>query len=97
MIRYAAGAASIALAAGALFLLGELHYLAPYRLELLRRYGAFLALCALAAFVNLLVGALFLQRRFLLKGAGQKLRHLDREIQTGESPLSPDVAELLGE
>jgi hypothetical protein len=36
-------------------------------------------------------------RRFRLKNTGQKLLHLDKQVKTGHSALSREIAERYGE
>jgi len=64
----------------AFYLMGELKFLAPYRVFLLCEYGWALALFFGGLFVNIFAGVFALIRKFLLKDTGRKLSHLDKQF-----------------
>ena len=69
-------------------------FLLPYRPAILRLYWPYLlgAAFLLAANVFGLVFGAF--RKLHLVNAGLKLRHLDKELHTGENDLSDEVLSL---
>ncbi len=78
-----------------LFLTGatvrDLAFLLPYRSEIFGQYGAWIAsYLAILAF-NLFVWSQELLSMIALKGPGQKLRHLDRELHAG-AQADDDIA-----
>lgn len=82
---------SVALLLGIVFAVGaELSYLRPYRAHIFHTYGPQLLLYALSLLTNLVAATYVFGRRLLLKDAGQKLRHLDREFKTRELDLQED-------
>jgi hypothetical protein len=64
----------------AFYLMGELKFLAPYRVFLFREYGWALAIFFGGLFVNLFAGVFVLIRKFLLKDTGRKLSHIDKQF-----------------
>ena len=70
----------------ALFLFGELDFLALFKTVLLHRYGWMIALYVGLFGVNL-YAAFFLLTRFLfLKDTGTKLVHLEKQLRDGSIP-----------
>ena len=96
MIRSSAFTAVAVVAAGTLWLLGELAFLAPHRTLILQRYGylisAFLAMFA----VNLFGLILMINRRLFLRDTGRKLAHVEKQLRTGSS-ISEELTERLSE
>lgn len=66
------------------WLMGELKFMAPYKAAVLHGYGTWIFLSAAVLFFNVFGFVLLLQRKFLLKNTGRKLRHLDRQFQVGQ-------------
>ncbi|MGH9436366.1 MAG: hypothetical protein ACRD22_00375 [Terriglobia bacterium] len=64
----------------AVYLMGELKFLAPYRVFLFHEYGWALAIFFAGLFVNLFAGVSVLIRKFLLKDTGRKLSHIDKQF-----------------
>jgi hypothetical protein len=76
----------------AVVILGQVTYLAPFKRIILARYGQEMALYVVLLVANLVAAVIFIERRFLLKDTGQKLAHLDKELQIGEHTLSDALA-----
>jgi hypothetical protein len=70
-------------------LMGELSYLARYREHLLTTHGVAIALFFACLFVNVFAAVHTLNRKFFLKGAGQKLSLLDKQIRDGSDLTLP--------
>jgi hypothetical protein len=66
------------------WLMGELKFMAAYRMALLHAYGQWICGSAAVLFFNVFGAVLLLQRKFLLKNTGRKLSHLDRQFQVGQ-------------
>jgi hypothetical protein len=66
------------------WLMGELKFMAAYKVVLLRAYGQWICVSAAILFFNIFGAVLLLQRKFLLKNTGRKLSHLDRQFQVGQ-------------
>jgi hypothetical protein len=76
------------------WLMGELKFLAPYRSILCRDYGSDLLVWGAIVFINVFAALYAFERKFLLKDTGRKLSHMDRQVLSGESPVSaPSVEE----
>lgn len=74
----------------------ELRFLIPWRSLILHQYlRGILLYCALL-FANLLGLAVWLERKFFLRDAGRKLKHLDQEIHSGDSELSEEITAQFG-
>lgn len=76
-----------------LFLLDRLRFLAPLRNNLFHAHGPAIALFASLLFLNLFAAVFALLRRSRLKNTGQKLLHMDKQVKTGHSALSREIAE----
>ena len=63
--------------------LHEFRYLAPYRDELVSRYGVVIALYGAALAFDLYASLYWLCRRLGLGDAGRKLRRLEGEVRAG--------------
>lgn len=70
-------------------LMGELSYLSRYRDHLLTTHGAEIALFFACLFVNIFAAVHTLNRKFFLKGTGQKLSHLDKQLRDGSDLTLP--------
>ena len=79
------------------FVMGQLRFLTPWRDTLLREYWPAIAAYSVLLFVNVMGAVIFLQRKFFLKDAGQKLVHIDKQIHSGQHELSREFAELNSE
>jgi len=66
------------------WLMGELKFMAAYKVVLLHAYGQWIGVSAATLFFNIFGAVLLLQRKFLLKNTGRKLSHLDRQFQVGQ-------------
>jgi hypothetical protein len=78
----------------AVWLAGELTFLAPYKAAVFRTYGGSLVLGVAVVFFNLF-GAFYLVARWLfLRDAGRKLTHVDRQLRSG-SGLHDDLRQYL--
>ena len=76
------------------FVMGQLRFLTPWRDLILRQYWPAILTYAVLLFVNVTGVVIFIQRKFFLKDAGQKLVHIDKQIHTGRHELSAEIAEL---
>ena len=74
----------------AFYLMGELRFLAPYRVFLLHEYGWALAIFFGGLFVNVFAGIFVLIRKFLLKDTGRKLSHIDKQFHFQSIELPSD-------
>lgn len=81
------------LVAIAFYLMGELKFLAPYRVFLFREYGWALALFFGGLFLNFFAGAFVLIRKFFLKDTGRKLSHIDKQFHVGRADLPVQLDE----
>lgn len=76
------------------FLLQECSFLIPYRALLIGKYAQPIALYAAALFLNLFALFSFLLRKLFLKDTGLKLRHVEKQLRTGQS-ISEELTERL--
>ncbi len=74
-------------------LLDRLRFLIPYKTPLFHTYGNDIGLFALLLFFNVFALTFAVLRRFFLKNTGQKLVHLDKQVKTGHSILSQEIAD----
>ncbi len=77
----------------AVVLLDRLKFLIPYKTPLFHTYGNDIGLFALLLFLNVFALTFAVLRRFFLKNTGQKLVHLDKQVKTGHSILSREIAD----
>ena len=91
MIANALFAATALMLAVLFFLVGQLRFLAPYRLLLIHQYGATILFAAAVIFLNLTALTFTLGRRFFLKDTGRKLAHFDRELNAGRTSMPPHL------
>ena len=75
----------------------ELRFLVPWRGLILHTYMKTIALYFALLFANILGLAIWIERKFFLRDAGRKLRHLDQEIHGGHSELSEEITALFKE
>ena len=91
MLANAVFVATLIFLALGFWLLHELRFLIPWRALIVHRYLRGIALYVGLLFVNILVVAIWVERKFFLRDAGRKLRHFDQEIRTGKSELSREI------
>lgn len=78
------------------WLSGELRFHTPWRSLIVHHYvGVIAAYCALL-FANILGVAIWIERE-LLRDAGRKLKHLNREIHSGHNELSEEITARFNE
>ena len=96
MIASSVFAASILALACGFYLMGELTFLAPYRVFILHRYGAVIGWFCGVAFLNLFAAILVLNRKLFLRETGRKQAHVEKQLRTGSS-ISDELSERLAE
>lgn len=69
----------------------EMQFLTPWRSLILHHYLDSIALYCALLFSNILGLTIWIERKFFLRDAGRKLKHLDQEIHTGKSELSSEI------
>ena len=78
----------------AFWLMGELKYMAPYKMVLFHFYGSALLIYAVLLFVNVFSLAFVMNRKFFLKDTGRKLSHLDKQLHAGQADMpAPPIEE----
>jgi hypothetical protein len=95
MIANAALVTTIVFLAMAFFLMGQLRFLVAWRDLIVRDYWTAIALYCGLLFVNLFGLVIWIQRKFLLKDAGQKLAHFEKQIHSGNHELSAEISEFV--
>ena len=70
------------------WLMGELKFLAPYKLVLWREYATPILTYVVLLSVNVFAAALVFIRKFFLKDTGRKLSHLDKLLRMGATDVS---------
>jgi hypothetical protein len=70
------------------YLMGELKFLVPYKWLIFHQYGTVLLTWLGILFGNLFVAIYWVQRKFLLKDTGRKLRHIDNQASGGHASVS---------
>jgi hypothetical protein len=80
----------------AVVLMDRLKFLTPFKPLIFHTYGQNIGAYALVLFLNLFALFFTVFRRFRLKHTGQKLLHLDKQVKTGHSDLSQEIAEKYG-
>ena len=78
-------------------LMSQMHFLIPWRSLIVHAYLQPIATYCALLFANLLGLTIWVERKFFLRDTGRKLRHLDREIHTGQSELSEEILSRFGE
>ncbi|MGH9159872.1 MAG: hypothetical protein ACRD2X_07785 [Vicinamibacteraceae bacterium] len=96
MIRNSAVAAALVLMLGLFWLLGETTFLAPYRRLLVVRYGWTILAGLLLVYVNLVAAFYLLGRTFFLRGTGQKLTHVDKQL-AGPDTIAAELSAQIEE
>jgi len=91
MIANAVFVATLIFLALIFWLSRELVFLTPWRQLILHRYLGSIALYSALLFANILGLTIWIERKFFLRDAGRKLKHLDQEIHTGKSELSTEI------
>jgi len=79
-----------------LYVVGELKFLAPYRLLILHRYGAVIGWFTAALFFNLFAVVYAINRKVFLKDTGKKLAHVEKQLRSGSS-ISEELSQRLTE
>jgi hypothetical protein len=97
MLANAVFVATLIFLALGFWLMHELHFLVPWRSLILHNYLQGIARYCALLFANILGLAIWIERKFFLRDAGRKLRHLDQEIHTGESELSEEILSRFGD
>ncbi len=92
MFANAALSASVICLAALLLAMSQLRFLTPWRDLILRDYWQAIAAYMAMLFVNVFGLTIYLQRKLLLKDAGQKLVHFDKQVRDGDHELSPEIA-----
>ena len=77
----------------AIVLLDRLKFLVPFKQYVCHTYGTDITIFTLLLFLNLFALLFTFLRRSRLKHTGQKLIHLDKQVKTGHSELSREIAE----
>ena len=95
MIANAALVTSILYLALLFFVMGQLRFLTPWRSLILHEYWPSIAIYSALLIVNLFGAVIFIERKLLLKDAGRKLVHFDKQIHSGEHGLSNEIASEL--
>lgn len=96
MIRSSAFMAVVVVAAGIIWLLGELDFLAPHRSQILKNYGYLIGAFLGMFTVNLFGLILTINRRLFLRDTGRKLAHVEKQLRTGSS-ISEELTQRLSE
>jgi ABC-type enterochelin transport system permease subunit len=78
-------------------LMSQMHFLVPWRSLILHAYLQPIATYCALLFANILGLTIWVERKFFLRDAGRKLKHLDQEIHTGQSELSEEILHSFGE
>ena len=97
MIANAVFVATLIFLALGFLLSNELRLLAPWRSLIVHAYLQPIATYCALLFANILGLTIWIERKFFLRDTGRKLRHLDREIHTGQSELSEEILSRFGE
>ncbi len=97
MIANAFFVATLIFLALGFWLMHDMHFLVPWRGLILHSYAKNIELYCALFFANILGLAIWIERKFFLRDAGRKLRHLDQEIHSGQSELSEEILARFGE
>ena len=92
MFANAALSASVICLAVLLLAMSQLRFLTPWRDLIFRDYWQGMAVYMAMLFVNVFGVAIYVQRKLLLKDAGQKLVHFDKQVRDGDHELSHEIA-----
>jgi hypothetical protein len=96
MVQSSAFLSLVIVIAIAVWLLGELSFLAPYRSLIVERFATEISVFAGLFAVNLFGAILALNRRLFLRDTGKKLAHVEKQLRTGSS-ISDELTERLTE
>jgi hypothetical protein len=96
MVQSSAFLSVVVVLALAVWLLGELSFLASYRSLILQRFATEIAVFAGLFTVNLFGAILAVNRRLFLRDTGKKLAHVEKQLRTGSS-ISDELTERLTE
>ncbi len=94
MIRSSAFISLIVVAASGVWLLGELSFLAPWRVLLVHKYAPYIAAFVALITINLFGAILAVNRRLFLRDTGRKLAHVEKQLRTG-STISDELTKRL--
>jgi hypothetical protein len=97
MLSNAVFIATLIFLALAFWLSTELRFLIPWRNLLIHSYAKEIASYCGLLFANILGLTIWIERKFLLRDTGRKLKHLDQEIHSGHNELSEEIAAQFGE
>jgi hypothetical protein len=78
------------------WLMDELKYLIPYE-QLWQAYGTAILAYLAVLFTNVFAAIYWMNRKFFLEELGRKLFHFDKQLRTGESQLSEELADRLSD
>jgi hypothetical protein len=96
MIAQALVITSVVMLALFFYLLDACRFLVPYRDVLIREYGRAIAVFAGVLFLNIFALAYQVSRVLGLKDTGRKLRHLEKQVRSGDA-LGGDLPGRLDE
>ena len=85
----------VLIAAG--LVLEQITFLRPYRSVLLAHYLPWVLAAMAVSFVNVFACCYLVARAVLLKDAGRKLAHLERQLQSGDTLVRDLAARLAAE
>ena len=91
MLSNAVFVATLLFLALGVWLSGELRFLTPWRSLILDSYWREIVAYCVLLFSNILGLAIWVERKFFLRDAGRKLKHLDQEIHSGRNELSEEI------
>lgn len=91
MVANAVFVATLIFLALGIWLSSELRFLAPWRNLIVHSYARPIAIYCVLLFANILGLAIWVERKFFLRDAGRKLKHLDQEIHSGHNELSQEI------
>jgi hypothetical protein len=94
MIASSIFVASLIVLACGLYIMGELTFLAPWRVFILHRYGPAIAWFSALLFLNLFAVVLAVNRKLFLRDTGRKLAHVEKQLRTGSS-ISEELSQRL--
>ena len=77
-------------------LMNQTHFLVHWRGLIVHAYLRMIATYCALLFANILGLTIWIERKFFLRDTGRKLKHLDREIHTGQNELSDEILSRFG-
>jgi len=96
MIANALFATTVCFLAIGLFLMEQCQFLIPYRQLLWEQYATPMTVFAGVVFVNLFAAFYLMCRKLFLKDTGEKLAHLEKQLQSGGT-ISEELSRRLRE